>query len=318
VLLFLSADELGSLHERISLWSRSVGLGTWSLLLPLGAVLAAVLGRAFALLWSAGGEQRRRLWPLAVGVLLVGSVALQEFIEHSIQWQTDLARAVRGAVEEGTELLGMLVLLRTALANTAGLAVHGTAGDRSAFAALYELRRPLTMFGLALAPMLGIASAAIVDFWGRPADWLASLALFAAALTACRSVFRSGSGLGWPALGLAGFYCLASVTTVSVSAVKLADLGSVEVNLRMLMLGVISILIFVTSLFHLSSGWRALPLGVLALDLLATAWLLPANLTLIYLLPQLLGLVAYWINTTAAPKVGAKSILSPHRGRDEP
>jgi len=166
VLLFLSADEVGSIHERLAQVGRALGLGTWSLLLPLGAVLAAVLaavlGRALLLLWSAGGEQRRKVWPLAIAFLVLGSVALQEVLEHRIQWQTDVARAVRAMVEEGTELIGMLVLLRVAMANTAGLAV-GVRGGRPAFAALHELRRPLAALGLALAPVLAFVTAALVD-----------------------------------------------------------------------------------------------------------------------------------------------------------
>ena len=56
--------------------------------------------------------------------------ALQEFLEHKIDWQTDVARAIRVALEEDTELLGMLILLRIAMANTAALA-HQSTADQS-------------------------------------------------------------------------------------------------------------------------------------------------------------------------------------------
>jgi hypothetical protein len=300
VLLFLSADEVSSIHERLGWLAPALGLGTWSLLLALGAVLTAVLGRALVLLWSAGGEQRRKVWPLAVGFLLLGSVALQEFLEHRIQWQTDAARAVRGAVEEGTELIGMLVLLGAAMANTAGLAVRGAAGGRPAFAALHELRRPLTTLGLALAPVLAVATAALVDqHRGHPADWLAAVAFLAAGLAACRHLFKSGGGIGWPTWGLGGLCCLASVAAVAVSAVKLAKLGPVEVSLRMLVLGLVSLLVCATWLSMSGSGKRAYLSGAVVLGVLAalSPLLSTTSPTLAYTLPQLLGLVTYWVNS---------------------
>jgi hypothetical protein len=298
VLLFLSADEVGSIHERLAQVGRALGLGTWSLLLPLGAVLAAMLGRALLLLWSAGGEQRRKVWPLAIAFLVLGSVALQEVLEHRIQWQTDVARAVRAMVEEGTELIGMLVLLRVAMANTAGLAV-GVRGGRPAFAALHELRRPLAALGLALAPVLAFVTAALVDQnRGHPADWLAAIAFLAAGLAACRRLFKDGGGIGWPTWGLGGLCCLASVAVVAIGPAKLVELGPVEVSLRKLVLGVVALLICATWVSMSGGRNRSYLLGAVVLGLLAALSPLATSLALAYTLPQLLGLVVYWVNTT--------------------
>jgi hypothetical protein len=299
VLLFLSADEVGSIHEQLGDWGEALGLGTWSLLLPLGAVLAAMLGRALVLLWSAGGEQRRKVRPIAIGFLILGSVALQEELELRIQWQTDAARAVRAAVEEGTELIGMLVLLRVAMANTAGLAVRGAAaaGGRPAFAALHELRRPLAALGLALAPVLAFVTAALFDqLRGHPADWLAAVAFLAAGLAPCRRLFEGGGGIGRLTWGLCG---LASVATVAIGADKLVGLGPVEVSLRMLVLGAISLLVCATWLSTSGSGKRAYLSGAVVLGLLAalSPLLSTTSLALAYTLPQLLGLVVYWVNS---------------------
>ena len=302
VLLFLSADEVGSFHERLASFSDSLGLGAWSLILPLGALLATVLGRALVLLWAAGGEQRRKVWPVAIGFLLLGSVAPQELLEHRIEWQTDFARAVRAAIEEGTELTGMLVLLATVMAHTPGLAVGGAAGDRAAFAALWELRRPLTIGGLALAPILAIATVALAGpIYGRPADWLTAVAWFAAGLATCQPLLRRGRGLGLR-VGALLVCCLASVAAVAVRPDKLVEIGPVTVSLRMLVLGLTSLLVSVILLYH-PRGWRrACPLGAVALGLLAAGLLVPTNLIMIYLLSQLLGLAAYWVSTTAVPK----------------
>ena len=297
VLLFFSADEVGSIHERLSLVGAALGFGTWSLLLPLGAVLGAVLGGALVLLWLAGGNERRAAWLLAVGFLLLGSVALQEVLEHAIEWQTDAARAVRAAVEEGTELTGTLVLLGAAMANTAGLAPRGAAADGPAFAALHDLRRPLATLGLVLAPVFALVTVVLVDQRGQPADWLAALAFLAAGLAACRHLLLNGGGIGWPTWAIGGLCCLASVAAVAVGPVALVALGPVEISLRMLIIGLIALFVCALWLCVPGGGRRGYPLGVVVLGLLVVAALLPANRIMTHLLPQLLGLAVYWVNT---------------------
>lgn len=252
VLLFLSADEVGSIHERLAMLGRHLGLGSWSLLLPIGAVLAAMLGRALVLLWTAGGEQRRQVRLLVAGFLLLGSVALQEFIEHRIEWQSAVARAVRAVVEEGTELTGMLVLLRVAMANTAGLGGPDTAGNRVAFAALRAFRRPFMLLCLALAALLAVVTALLVDQQrGHPADWLAAVAFLAAGLVACRRLFEGGGEIGWRRWAIGALCVIASLGSVAVGPAMLVGLGPVEVGLRLLLLGALSLLV--------CTAWLALP-----------------------------------------------------------
>jgi hypothetical protein len=299
VLLFLSADEVGSIHERLSHLGKVIGLGSWSLLLPIGAVLAAVLAYAMILLWSAGAEQRRKTWPITVGFLLLGSVALQEFLEHEIQWQTETAEAIRAAVEEGTELFGMLVLLRVAMANTAGLMVRGAAG-RSAFAALWQLQRPLLIVGLALTPVLAFASAAFTDQQrGHPADWLAAVGFLAAALVAFGRAQEDSGGIAWRTWAAGGLCGLASVASVAIGPAKMVGFGPLDVNLRLLVLGTMSLLVCAIWQARSSGGKPTWLLGGAALAL--SAAVLPwssTSLVVAYALAQLLALAMFWVHAT--------------------
>ncbi len=69
----------------------------------------------------------------------------------------------------------------------------------------------------------------------------------------------------------------------------------------MLVLGAISLLVCATWLSMSGSGKRAYLSGAVALGLLAalSPLLATSSPTLAYLLPQLLGLVVYWVNSTA-------------------
>jgi hypothetical protein len=314
VLLFLSFDEVGSIHERLGTLSRALSLGTWSLLLPLGAVLGAVCLRAMVLLGRAEGE-RHKLWPIAIGFALFGSVALQEFLEHRIDWQTDVARAIRVAVEEGTELLGMLILLRIALANTAELAQRSIASGRTAFAALDELRRPLVAIGLAVAPALAFGTAALPDqaSRGHPADWLAAAAFLAAGLVPCRPFPLDGRGVAsWAKWLASGLCCLASVAVVAISPLKLVELGPVEVSLRMVIVVAISILVGAAWACAPDGKGRPYAIGVVVVGALAAALLPLTNVVLVYGLSQLLGLVVYWVSSTVVQEGEARPASAIH------
>lgn len=298
VLLFLSFDEIGSIHERLGQLSRALSLGSWSLMLSVGAVLAAMFFRALTLLWRAQCERRKVRW-IVLGFCLLGSVALQEILEHRINWQTDAARAVRAAVEEGTELLGMLILLRVALANTVELASRSTGA--TAFAALYELRTPLVAIGLALTPALALGSAALTDqqYRGHPADWPAAVGFLAAGLVFWRPFFTDGrGGRSWAALIAGGLCCLASLTAVEIAPPKLVEFGPVDVSLRMVVMVAISFLLGAALACLPDGKARLYAAGAVVVSALAAALLPFPNLALVYALSQLLGLVTYWVTAT--------------------
>jgi hypothetical protein len=95
----LSLDELGSIHERI---------GGWSDLLPYGVVFGSLVACALAVLFRNPQTRRSALF-IGAGISLFGSVALQEYLEHAGSW-ANWALGLRVAMEEGSELLGMLLI----------------------------------------------------------------------------------------------------------------------------------------------------------------------------------------------------------------
>ncbi len=201
ILFFLSADEIGSLHERLGLLGEAMGVGNWGPVLPVGAALGALLLRALTLLWTAERRFRRQVCILMTGFALLGSVALQEFLGDVLVFEGPLANAIRTSVEEGTELVGMLIVLGVALGSSAELLERRQA-DR-VFAALIELRWWLVGALVVLTPAATIMTLSVEEaFRGRPADWLAAMAFLAAAALAIRHWICGGGGPGLLAGGL--------------------------------------------------------------------------------------------------------------------
>ncbi|MBT8488180.1 MAG: hypothetical protein KJO65_05040 [Gemmatimonadetes bacterium] len=193
IFLFLSADEVGSIHERLSLLGSAIGVGSWGLLIPLGGVLGALLFGALYIFWKAGGEHRRKVWPLTFGFLLLGSVAVQEVIEHAVDWGTGPAVWIRAVVEEGTELLGMVLLLAVVLRPAMMAASRAQPGERGLFKVFHHHPRLISLALLALIPVATIAAHMIEDNRGRVSSWLTILALVIAALQLL-SPFVNGEG----------------------------------------------------------------------------------------------------------------------------
>ncbi len=96
--LALSWDEIGSFHERV---------GDWSVLWKFAVIGGICLAYSLIILFRTE-ETRRSGWLIMIGFILFASVALQERLEHTINWPYRF-EGVRVTVEEGTELLGMLI-----------------------------------------------------------------------------------------------------------------------------------------------------------------------------------------------------------------
>src|SRR5690606_9464561 len=93
LLLFLSFDELASLHEHLA--ARSLGQIA-ALALPL-----VVLGCYALIQLHRGGLARRHVGLLLVAYVLLGSVPLQEYVQHSREWPSGAIYGLRAAIEEG-------------------------------------------------------------------------------------------------------------------------------------------------------------------------------------------------------------------------
>jgi hypothetical protein len=108
ILLALSWDEVGSLHERILQVS-------WLDYSPYGIAGVVLLTFAFTRLFLKQATRKSAFF-LLLGFTLFAVVAVQEYFEHAIQWPF-WSWGIRAAIEEGSELLGTFCCL-------VGLVIH--------------------------------------------------------------------------------------------------------------------------------------------------------------------------------------------------
>lgn len=99
LMLGLSLDEVGSLHERVGGWSEILPYAVICCLMFLYSVYILIRSR----------QTRKSAVLIIIAFALYGSVAFQEYLEHLLNWP-DWTKGLRLGVEEGTELLGTFVL----------------------------------------------------------------------------------------------------------------------------------------------------------------------------------------------------------------
>jgi hypothetical protein len=250
LLLFLSLDEVGSLHERIGTFGQSTGIGGWTLILPLGAVLGILLARALITFWSDGPAGRRTAVLLAIGFALLGSVAIQEYLEHKLVWQEGLAKALRVCVEEGTELLGMLLLLHVLRKNTRPFGLGGIGTSRApSFAAVSEYWPAVVTATALAAPFATVLSlAAHGDGRGLPGNWLAAVCFALSAAALARPALARG---GLPSLGImamAGLCLAASLGAVLVWITGDLTVFGTVLSSRLVVLGTLGVILAVVGM----------------------------------------------------------------------
>jgi hypothetical protein len=300
VLLALSFDEIGSLHEQLNPFMKQFDFwGDWSAwwtLAPIGLFLIGVVTYAFITLFRVPG-QRRTVILICIGFALLASVALQEYIEQNLDWTANRALRIfkarlRPTVEEGTELLGMLVLLWATL--------HGTRADSRA---IERVRFPdlkgvirwrqaallLILFG---APIVAYITVTIPESRhdnGAPADWPAAALYFLAALGAARPFFASGhrlSGFDWVLVIIAALGCASTI---------LRPDSSIALPL-MTLLGAATFLVWILSPRYAAHEYAYA--AILLSIALAGAWLMPPSDFILYTLAQYVGLAIYWVNAS--------------------
>ena len=64
IFLFLSVDEIGSIHERLAIIGQALAGSDWILVLPLGGVIGICLLYALFTLWTSGDATRQYVLPL--------------------------------------------------------------------------------------------------------------------------------------------------------------------------------------------------------------------------------------------------------------
>jgi len=99
LLMGLSLDEVGSLHERS---------GGWFNLLPYAIICLTLFSYFFIKLINIPGKRKSALL-ITTAFALYASVVLQEYLEHLIQWPSWM-KGLRLGIEEGTELFATLLI----------------------------------------------------------------------------------------------------------------------------------------------------------------------------------------------------------------
>lgn len=198
-LIALSFDETGSFHERF----------TWLGLLPIALLFGSMFAYTVVVLFRQP-EHRASAIMICVAFFLFGSVALQEVIEHAVNWP-DYLRSVRAAVEEGTELLAMVVLVRATMPNTQGMLGESPERNTPAFDAVLVGRTPLAFVGVLAAPVIAYVAISLDQSYtahGVATEWPVAACFFLATLGALRPVYSTGASIGWRGWGVAGIGAL--------------------------------------------------------------------------------------------------------------
>lgn len=241
MLFGLSLDEIGSLHERAN---RYLHMGAWLSFLPFFLILLAGCGWSFLQLWITPSE-RRSVPGLIIGFAILISVGGQEYLEHAIRWPGYLV-PFRSAFEEGSELLGMLILIYTTAHNSLGLFSTVHPPRKPAFSSVPALRWPIVILGVLIAwPMADLT--AILDqpsMLGHPSDWLSAVLFAFAALLVFNRWSQSSDPGRFPVSTIA-WLCFASAMCVQINPIgpseafpfsRSVDVFGAEINARLLVL----------------------------------------------------------------------------------
>ena len=275
IILFLALDEIGSLHERMGTLSNAMGAGTWAIAIPLGIIIAILSIKAGWTMLMHGGRERVQIFVLGFGFAVLLSVAVQEYLEHNLDW-TGLA-ALRAAVEEGSELVGISIVI-------AAVGWPLLKAPAQAFASVIpNARKMLIGAGIFALPFLAI-SADLNESRGYPSDWIASALFLGAGFIWARQFWTSESR--FIPLVLAGLCVLASLCSVAMGHDESFGIAGFEIARRGLVYTMLGTALLVIA------GWRAgmaLLVPTVLLILLSSAsplW--------VFALGTLCGMAAFW------------------------
>jgi hypothetical protein len=285
VLLILSFDEIGSLHEYLTNTSLAhIGM--------LALFLVVLNGYALIALYR-GGASPRTLLLLLAGFALLGTVPIQEYIQHSREWPNQLVYGVRAAIEEGTEIAALLIFVAATRHNTYRLLAERASGPFTA-AVLY--RRHLLLGAAILLPVL-VAATFRLPYPAGPADWLASSLYFACALL----VVRQLAGMARPAepraQWLLAWFLLASVGSNAVQFTWTPQILGAPISLRGLFLT--GLLLTAVPVMR-AAGRRPSPLLFGAALVMLVASRRPEAQLIWWAVPPLIALWIYAIESKAA------------------
>ena len=296
IFAILSMDEIGSIHERAS---QLVHLGgVWWSLLPFAIVVLCLLFYGFYALYKAKVSYYRLLL-IVCGFGLFGSVVLQEFIEHRIVWEPWM-KPIRSTIEEGSELMAMLLLLKACMPNTRGI-FSGSPGTGPVFEIASSLRKYLFALSIIALPVYVYVSVLWSDsqrihYQGHPADWLAAGLFFLAALSASRHFLKEGESFSGCYLALAAVCIFSSCITVAFPPEYKVFLPTTAVSLRML--AMFFAVVVICLLWTLGRCYGKISNRISALIILAVAIASLFTLSgfILYGTPIFIGALVYRIN----------------------
>jgi hypothetical protein len=228
-LLFgLSADEVGSFHERAA---DVLGMGEWLSFLPFALILVGASAWAFWTLWRAPLERRSVPW-LILGFVILASVAGQEYLEHNLDWPW-YVKPFRSAFEEGSELVGMVLIIHTCMRNSEGLFSNSRG---PAFSAVYGTRF-FALFAAACAvfPMAHLTASLPDQEIGHPSDWLTSTIYSLAAAWLLHVAVKSSGATRQIAKAI-GWLLFVSAMTVQLPPLSAIELAGWSFNTRQLVI----------------------------------------------------------------------------------
>src|SRR6185503_4943208 len=110
----------------------------WLSYLPFLIVLLGCCAWSFIQLWLTPSE-RSRVPGLIIGFAILVSVGGQEWLEKAFHWPWYLV-PLRSGFEEGSELVGMIILIYTMLPNSVGLFCRAHRVQAPAFSSIPALR----------------------------------------------------------------------------------------------------------------------------------------------------------------------------------
>jgi hypothetical protein len=166
----LSLDELGSIHEQAAFLFEPWGLsGSIKSKIPLALPALLLLIVTLRRMWSL--SNRRHFWFTLSAFILFGSVAFQEHVEHTIAWPW-WAEGIRVGIEEGTELIGVFLLMAVPMSSEKGRSIIDLAPRT---VTLVELKPAVACVTLLSFVPLGIFTLLVITdahHRGTPAAWL--------------------------------------------------------------------------------------------------------------------------------------------------
>lgn len=225
----LSADEGGSLHERIAIFGQDRGYEWYVTLIPFALILLGMIG---VTLWKfiAQREDISAGVCVLVAFAIFGLVAVQEEFQHKIAWRDDQL-GLRVMIEEGSEIVAILLLLFCCMKNSGGYFSRFGGNDPS-YGVLKHFSGPLMILAAVAAPLLVYFTVMMDDQQrGHPSDWLAACLLMAASLQFLRPWYEYRQRCGKAAL-LGLMALVGSLFAMALQTRYVMDLDAMSFNSR--------------------------------------------------------------------------------------